>query len=168
MSSSKERIEINETKQANNIKQKQTKEMSTPPGVQVELSTLCFPCLSLSVCCMSLNMCLPKGCCMNLLVSVSVSVPVGDCVGHISVSSCCMGCMWLSLTKGFSLYLLDGIDSITGWCGEEWDNLQKSIMEIYKGLSHWLQLISIDPDNKHHCLSTSIYASTFMVDLWLA
>lgn len=50
---------------------------------------------------------------------------------------------------------------------KEWNTLPKSSTEIYKGLSHWFQLIPADPDNKHHCLSTKIHNRlllTFMVD----
>lgn len=77
------------------------------------------------------------------------------------VSSLCV-CVFLSLTKGFALYLLNSTESTT-W-GKEWETLQKSLSGFYKVFSCW---IPTDPGNIHHCLSTNNYKwllSTFMVD----
>lgn len=74
-------------------------------------------------------------------------------------------CVFLSLTKGFALYLLNNIESTT-W-GKEWNTLQKSLSGFYKVLSCWVHLIPTDPGNIHCCLSTNNYkwlCSTFMVD----
>lgn len=38
--------------------------------------------------------------------------------------------------KGFALYVLNSTQSVT------WETLQKSLIEFYKGLSHWFQLNS--------------------------
>ena len=63
-------------------------------------------------------------------------------------------CVWLFLTEGFALYLINSTETIT-W--ERMKNtLQKSLTEFYKGLSHWLQLTPINLNKKyykHHCLS---------------
>jgi hypothetical protein len=54
--------------------------------------------------------------------------------------------------------------------GKEWDILQKSLREFYKGLGYRLQLTSDDQDNKqyykHHCLSAIIHKCMFILEVY--
>ena len=85
---------------------------------------------------------------------------------YLSISGfvCLCVCLCLSLTKGFALLLLNNTEGITG----EGIGYLRDILN--KGLSHWLQLISTDPDNeqynRYHCLLTNIQIlhSKFVMD----
>lgn len=84
-----------------------------------EISTSLSLCLLFSVCCMSLYLCLSKGCLKAVLWL---------CLSLCSV--CVSVCLYL--TKGFALSLWNSTESIT--LGKEWDTLQKSVTEFYNRL----------------------------------
>lgn len=100
--------------------------------------------------------CVCPSVCLFLRLSVSVMSAlwaVCVCDARACVCVCGFAC-WCcpSLTKGFALYFLNTTESITR--RKERNTFQESLTEFYEGLSHWLQLIPTDLDNKYHCLST--------------
>lgn len=63
--------------------------------------------------------------------------------------------VYLSLIKGFTLFLLNSTESII-W-KKEWEIFTEIFNRVYKTLHHRLQLVTTDTDNKHY-LSTNIKA----------
>ena len=97
-------------------------------------------------------------------IPICVSVPVCDCVClcicaiHVSVYVSCV-CMILSVyfvpDKGLHSAFIE--QHRKHYMKKEWDHLQKPLVEFYKELCSWIQLIPTAPDNKYHCLSTNIH-----------
>ena len=101
----------------------------------------------LSVRCMSLNLCPPESCIMNMYVPPTVC-PNG-CLSVWLCVSLCLPALWvvsLSLIKVFALYLFNRIESIP-W-KKEWDRMLQNVTETFNRVvqvstSNWSQLTQI-------------------------
>lgn len=111
----------------------------------------------------SCSLCHLSACCLSLKAVLLIYPCVCLSCLWAPVYVCCVlwcDCPW---QRACSIFIEQHRKHLTN---KKWDTLQESSTDFDKGLSYWLQLIPIYPDNKDkHCLSANTHnLSTFMVD----